>query len=250
MKKLLMALLLLSTTGATLLRAQKQYIHLNDGSVIKGKIFLTEKENVIKIRSGSNIFVYNTQDIDTIMQRAPKDMQILDFNNFFRFGVTLLVGNRGNEQPAPAVFQASFNHTVYDNISVGIGSGMEYYKETTFLPAFANIEYRFRNSRFSPFLYLKCGYLFATNETIHTNNQRYYGYESFLSSWPSYKELHPFGGILINPGIGFNVMISDNFGFTLGIGYRYHKIGFEDDNDYSIDYQYNRLSVNVGILFK
>ena len=94
--------------------------------------------------------------------------------------------------------------------------------------------------------------MFATNETVQTNSQIYYGYESSIAPWPSTRELklYPYGGVLINPGIGFNVMISDNFGFAFGVGYRYHKIGFEGDNGYSIDYQYNRLSIDIGIIFK
>ena len=255
MKKSLILLLLLSALRVPSLYSQMHYVYLSNGNVLKGRILYSENPDVIKLRSSGNIFVYNRQDIDSVTSKKVKpsiEGVPLSFKNFFRVGVDVLVGNKSNEDSAPVVFQASFNHTLYNNFSVGVGSGMEYYKETTFLPAFANLEYRFRNSRFSPFLYLKCGYLFATNETIHTNNQIYYGYESFIGPWPSYKELelHPFGGVLINPGIGFNVMISNDFGFAFGVGYRYHKIGFEGDNGYSIDYQYNRLSVNVGILFK
>ncbi len=255
MKKSLFLLLLLSVLGVSSLYSQTQYVYLNNGSVLKGRILYSDNPNEIKIRSSGNIFVYNRQYIDSVTSKKVKPSTVgipLDFKNFFRIGVDVLVGNKSNEEVAPAVFQASFNHTVYDNISVGVGSGMEYYKETTFLPAFANIEYRFRNTRFSPFVYLKCGYLFAANESIQKNTQIYYGYESSIAPWPSYRELelHPFGGVLINPGIGFNVMISDYFGFFFGVGYRYHKIGFTGDDGYSIDYQYNRLSINIGVLFQ
>ncbi len=247
-----MALLLFIATGTTLLNAQKQYIYLNNGSVIKGKIIYTENQDLIKIRSAGNIFVYNRQDIDTIIYKATGATSPLEFNNFFRVGTTVLIGNRGNEEPAPVAFQVSYNHSVYNNISAGIGAGMEYYKETTFIPAFANFEYRFRNTRFSPFVYLKCGYLFAANESIQTETPVYYDPVSSIAPWPAYKqmELSPHGGFLINPGIGFNVMISDNFGFGLGVGYRYHKIGYYGDNGYSLDYQYNRLSIDIGIIFK
>jgi hypothetical protein len=76
----------------------------------------------------------------------------------------------------------------------------------------------------------------------------------YYDIWPgpgyNTRELDPHGGFMVNPGIGMNIMVSNGFGFTLGFGYRYHRIGFDGEDDYSLVYNYNRLSIDIGIIFK
>ena len=250
MKKIFFLLLLTYVTVTA--NAQKQYIYLKDGSVIKGKMVFSSDPQTVGIRSSGNIYMFKRSDIDTITSSRPMkgSPQDLDFRYFFRTALGILPGNSSNEQVAPALFSASFNRQVYKTISAGIGSGMEFYDQTTFIPLYANIEYRFRDTRFSPFVFLKTGYLFDTGGTVTTGG--YYPEMYDLWPGPGYEtmELTPHGGFMINPGIGMNILVSNNFGFYLGFGYRYHKIGFDGDNDYSLTYNYNRLSIDIGIIFK
>ncbi len=253
MKKNIYVLLLLTGMALTA-NAQKQYVYLKDGSVIKGKLIFSSNPQTLGIRSSGNIYMFKRSEIDTITTARPMKgaPQALDFRYFFRTALGILPGNSSNEQVAPALFSASFNRQVYKTISAGIGSGMEFYNESTFIPLFANIEYRFRNTRFSPLVFLKTGYLFAATETVTTGG--YYpvmpDYYNFIPPGNEPMELEPHGGFMINPGIGMNIMVSNNFGFYLGFGYRYHRIGFDGDNDYSLTYNYNRLSIDIGIIFK
>ena len=247
-------LLLLAAFSAAGIRAQKQYVHLKDGSVFKGKrIYTTDNEKVM-IKSAGNIFVFDRAQVDTITSRhsdltgQPKP---LNFTYFFRTTLGILPGNPDNEQVAPALFSASFNYNIYKNLSLGLGSGMEFYNQATFIPLYANMEYRFRNTRFSPFVFLKSGYLLASGGTVTTGGGYY---PMYYDIWPgpgyNTRELDPHGGFMVNPGIGMNIIVSNGFGFTLGFGYRYHRIGFDGEDDYSLVYNYNRLSIDIGIIFK
>jgi len=252
MKKVIFLLLL--TCTAVTVNAQKQYVYLKNGSVIKGKLIFSSDPQSVGIKSSGNIYMFKRPEIDTITTSRPLkgERQTLEFRYFFRTALGILPGNSYNEQVAPALFSASFNRQVYKTISAGIGSGMEFYNDATFIPLYANMEYRFRNTRFSPVAFLKTGYLFAASETVSTG-----GYNPVMPDYYDYirpgnqpRELTPHGGFMINPGIGMNIMVGNGFGFFLGFGYRYHKIGFDGDNDYSLSYNYNRLSIDIGIIFK
>ena len=253
MKKTLISLLVV-LAAAPLSRAQKQYLFLKDGSIMKGKILFSVNPETVKLASSGNIFVIKRSDIDSVVikrnrySRAPRT---LGFKYFFRAGPGALIGNSGNEQVAPAHFSASFNRQVYKTVSAGLGSGMEFYNGDTFVPLFANVEYRFRDTRFSPVLFLRTGYLFATGGPVTADNY----YRAMPANYiypPNYgtEKLDPHGGGLINPGIGMNIMVCDDFGFYLGFGYRHHSIAFNGADDYSLTYRYNRLSIDIGMIFK
>ena len=237
-----------------LLHAQKQYLFLKNGSILKGKILYSDDPETIKLVSSGNTFYIKRTDIDSVaMKRAnyARTPRPVEFKYFFRANLGILPGNSSNEQVAPAHFSASFNRQVYKTVSAGLGSGMEFYNETTFIPLYANMEYRFRNTRFSPVLFLKTGYLFAAGDSVTTDN--YYPVMPANYIYPpnyGVRKLDPHGGFMINPGIGMNILVSDNFGFYLGFGYRYHRIGFDGADDYSLTYNYNRLSIDIGIIFK
>ena len=252
MRKVIFLLLISSLIPAV--KAQKQYVYLKNGSVIKGKPVFSSDPQKVGIKSSGNIFMFNRSEIDTITMSKPlKGAPELEFKYFFRTALGVLPGNSYNEQVAPAIFSASFNRQVYQNMSAGIGSGMEFYNDATFIPLYANLEYRFRNTRFSPVVFMKTGYLFAATETVTTGGYypvmpQYYDYVMPPGNMP--RELSARGGFMINPGVGMNILVSNGFGFFLGFGYRYHNISFDGDNEYSLTYNYNRLSIDIGIIFK
>jgi len=68
-----------------------------------------------------------------------------------------LLGNSGNSQKAPFSFTTSFNYKVIDKLYVGAGLGAEFLDET-YMPAFAQIQYKFRQTGFTPFVNLQVGY--------------------------------------------------------------------------------------------
>ena len=246
---------MLFTVTAFNVYSQKQYIHLKNGSVIKGKPVYSSDPQTVGVRSSGNIYMFNLSEVDTITSSRPLKggRQTMEFRYFFRTALGILPGNSYNEQVAPAIFSASFNRQVYKTLSAGIGSGMEFYNDATFIPLYANMEYRFRDTRFSPVVFMRTGYLFAASETVTTGGYypvmpEYYDYITLPGNGPV--ELTPRGGFMINPGIGMNIMVSNGFGFFLGFGYRYHKISFEGDNEYLLSYNYNRLSIDIGIIFK
>ena len=246
--------LLFVLAAMPLLHAQKQYLFLKNGSILKGKILFSVNPETVKLASSGNILVIKRSDIDSVAmkkKRYARARRTVGFKYFFRANLGILPGNSGNEQVAPAHFSASFNRQVYKTVSAGLGSGMEFYNETTFIPLYANMEYRFRDTRFSPVLFLKTGYLFATGDSVTTDNNYPVMPTNYIYP-PNYgvRKLDPHGGFMINPGIGMNILVSDDFGFYLGFGYRYHRIAFNGADDYSLMYNYNRLSIDIGIIFK
>jgi len=254
MRKVFLLLSIISLVST--MKAQKQYVYLKNGSVIKGKPVYSSDPRTVGIKSSGSIYMFKPSEIDTITLSKPVKSapQAMEFRYFFRASLGILPGNPYNEQVAPAVFAATFNRQVYKNISAGIGSGLEFYNDATFIPLYANLEYRFRNTRFSPVVFMKTGYLFAANETVTTGGDYPVmpRYNDYVMPPPGNgpQELEPHGGFMVNPGVGMNIMVSNGFGFFLGFGYRYHKLSFEGSNEYSLSYNYNRLSIDIGIIFK
>lgn len=254
MKKI--ALLLLATILAfpVFAQSEKGYVYLKNGSIVKGKYSYTEDQKKLKVESSGNTWIFETSEIDSISKKREK--QSFDIDEiptkkvFYRTELGVLAGNGENSQSAPFSISASGNYKINSNFSAGIGLGLEFFNET-YMPVFANFEYHFKESYSTPFAFLKVGY----QVPIENSNAIYYDVQPIWSSfapWPGeYSEdgLNTKGGVLINPGLGYQQMFNRGFGMSFAIGYQFHRLNYNGENDYSLDIDYNRLSIKIGITF-
>ena len=252
MKKILMLLIVLVIlTPAFAQKNKKDVVYLKSGAVIKGQL-LTNDLATVKINSDGNLWVFLPSEVDSV-SRALKNKPdtVLDKNYFFDTSMGVLVGNSGNAQNAPFSFMTSANFKVFDKLYAGAGLGVEFFDES-YMPAFAQFQYKFRNTRFTPFVNLQLGYMVPLEDSKNQYNNYYY---------PSYSDFYPGGqpqtngklktegGYMINPSLGFQRFTSENFGWFFAFGYRYHQLNYSGNNDYKLEENYSRLSLKIGVIF-
>ena len=249
MKKILILLLSgLLLVPAFAQKGKKDMVYLKSGGIIKGQI-ITNDDASVKINSAGNQWVFKKADVDSISKYSKMRNETgLTQNYFFDTSVGVLVGNSGNSQSAPFSFMSSVNYRIDGNWSAGAGLGIEFLNES-YMPAFAQLQYKFRDTKFTPFFNLQLGY----QVPLEDGNRYQYQYNYSSSSyWPypqSNSELNAKGGFLINPSIGFQQFTSDNFGWFFSFGYRHHQLNYSGDNDYKLESNYSRLSLKIGFIF-
>ena len=254
MKKIPFLLILLLVVGNLLAQTHKKdVVVLKDGTNLKGHFVRVDNDKIV-VQSGRNIWIFNNDQIDSIISATPVKSAdlgspVLKRPYYLKTTFGELVGNSASEKQSPFSFDASFNYGIVTKFYTGVGMGVDFL-ENSYMPVFLNLEYRFRDTRFTPFVGVKGGYLIPLDDGI--SSTIYYDYYPATSSyWPYYpqEELKDKGGLMVNPSFGFVSYINDNLGLSLGIGYRYHEITFKGDNHYQLDKSYNRLTIRLGILF-
>jgi hypothetical protein len=256
MKKLCLFIFISFIAFPVLAQSEKGYVYLKNGTILKGKYEYFNNLEKIKIESAGNLWIFNATEVDSVSRFRANNQSIFEATNkevkcFFRTEIGVLAGNSDNSQNAPFSFSTSLNYTINSNTSVGAGLGLEFLKET-YLPAFINVEYKFRNSFATPYLFVKGGYQIP----IEKSQMVYYDvypYWSSSSIWPGpgyyNQDLDAKGGFLVNPGIGYQRMFSSGFGMSFAFGYQFHRLHFDGENDYRLDIDYNRLTIKLGIIF-
>ncbi|MFV0590737.1 MAG: hypothetical protein ACK5M7_05085 [Draconibacterium sp.] len=255
MKKLCLLWSLFFVSLAAFPQAEKGYIYLKKGTVLKGKYSYSPDQKNVSVFSAGNLWVFTRNEIDTIsanrIGNAPGFFQTMpDSKFFYRIELGVLVGNADNSQNAPLSISGSVNYQLLPRFSVGAGVGIEFLKES-FMPVFANLEYRLHEFPSSPYVFLKAGY----QVPIEESNAVYYDVvPNWMSYWPwpgtsGTEPLDSKGGFLINPGIGYQHMFSPGFGMNFAVGYQFHRLNYSGENDYELDIDYNRLTIKLGIIF-
>ena len=254
----------ISTSGGKALM-EKGYIHMKDGSVVKGKYIYSSDLEKIRIMQGKESKVIDASEVEKITADKPEAAVVpskgkekenakrIDTRTFKWFNLSeggLMIGNPDNEHKAPFLFHTSMNYTFRNQLSAGAGIGVEFYNET-YLPVFASLSYQFNDRNVSPFVTLQAGYLIALENKTRISGG-YYPYDYLSSYWPQpvpKDNLDAQGGFLINPSVGLLFKTSHGYGITLSAGYRFHQLNFRESSDYKLRADYNRLSIKLGILF-
>ena len=248
MKKIvLLAILLVLIEG---IYAQKrEVIYLKGGSIIKGRLVQVD-DHKVAIRSGRNIWYFDNSDIDTITSRwNPFTIAEEGSRNFFiKACGGVLAGSSDNAKATPFSFDASANFRTCSTFYAGIGAGIDFLEES-YMPVFLNLEYRFRESQFTPFIGIQGGYLVPLESEIETQNIDYDSPYGYGYGYYSLQTIDNKGGLMFNPSFGFVSYVNKNLGWTLSFGYRYHQTTFKGDDHYELETNYNRFSVKVGIIF-
>lgn len=255
MKKFALLFLAFTLAFTVFAQSEKGYVYLKSGSVLKGKYAYLENKQKVKLETSGNIWIFNANEIDSISSKRIRtfdqsEKSLTNSKLFYRTELGVLVGNSDNSQSAPFSMSASANYFLLSRLSTGLGLGVEFFNET-YLPVFANFEYRLKESSSSPYAFLKIGYQIPLEES----NAIYYDVYPIWSSfapWPhdySQEGFDTKGGLLINPGIAYQQMFSQGFGMSFAVGYQFHRLNYQGENDYSLDIDYNRLTIKVGIVF-
>lgn len=251
MKKVLILILAgLFLIPAFAQKSKKDIVYLKSGGIIKGQL-ITHDLDKVKINSDGNQWVFNATEVDSVSKYSKPEREAdLKQNYFFDTSMGVLIGNSGNGQKAPFSFMASFNHRVIDKLFLGAGLGTEFFNES-YMPVFGQVQYRFRDTKFTPFFNLQVGYQIAIEDGNRENYVNYYSPSS--SSYYPYPQtsgkLNAEGGLLINPSFGFQRLTSENFGWFLSFGYRHHQLNYSGDNGYKLETNFSRLSLKIGFIF-
>ena len=134
-------------------------------------------------------------------------------------------------------------YRVNEHFSMGIGVGMTALSYLIY-PLFADFRINLSKGNLSPVIALKAGYAFANNKK-----------EIFKEYYGDFKNS---GGVMINPEIGFRVVMTERSDFLLTIGYWYQHVeseiktkpGYWNSGTHNRTTDLNRLSFGVGFLFK
>jgi len=239
-------------------QAKKGHIFLKNGSIIKGKILESAPEGKIYVSSAGNTWVFQKSEIEKLEYNKKLGGDIKNDTLVSKFSIHteagVLIGNSTNSQTAPLIFQTSVNYALTNKLNVGIGAGPEFLKET-YVPVFANFEYKFREGDFTPYLFLQAGYSIPVEKATAMQPDIYPYYNRFSPTiWPgpvynNEDNLKTKGGLMANPGIGVVKMFSPYFGMTFSFGYRFSRLHYSGKDNYGIDLDYNRLSLKLGIIF-
>jgi hypothetical protein len=254
MKKLCLLLLSVVLVFPALAQQEKGYVYLKNGSILKGKYSFTENKQKVRLESAGNVWIFDVDEIDSMSVKrvallSESDQSLFASKFFFRTELGVLTGNSENSQAAPFSLTGSVNY-IQPKLSVGLGLGLEFFNET-YMPVFANIEYKFKQSSSSPYLFLKAGYQVPLEESNAIYYDVYPVYYDYMP-WPGHYSQEGYdtkGGFLINPGFGYQQMFTPGFGMNFAVGYQFHRLNYSGENDYSLDIDYNRMSIKIGIIF-
>lgn len=258
MKKLYLLLIAAFLAFSTIAQTQKGYVYLKNGTILKGKYRYTEDRSKLQIESAGNLWIFEAEEIDHVSTHKSElkkeyEEQNLESAFLLRTELGVLVGSSENSQSAPFSFSSVLNYSITSKFSAGAGIGLDFLKET-YLPAFVNFEYKFRNSYSTPYVFLKAGYEIPLEDAnpVYNNGIQPYYYD--IMPWPVpnnvNQEIKPNGGFMINPGIAFQRIYSSGFGMSLAFGYQFNRLRYSGENDYQLDIDYNRLTIKLGIIFK
>ncbi len=255
MKKLCLLLFATILSFPVFAQREKGYVYLKNGSILKGKYSYLENQQKVKLETSGNIWIFGANEIDSISAKRIQtfheiDQSFPESKFFYRTELGVLAGSADNSQSAPFSLTGSVNYRLMPKISLGLGLGLEFFNET-YMPVFANFEYKLRESSSSPYLFLKAGYQVPLEESNAIYYDVYPVWSSF-APWPGYYGQEGYdtkGGFLINPGLGYQQMFTPGFGMNFAVGYQFHRLNYNGENDYSLDIDYNRLSIKVGIIF-
>ncbi len=230
-------------------KSKKDIVYLKSGAIVRGQLLKSDLETV-KINSSGNEWVFKPSEVDSVVRASKTPTSSgLTKNYFFDTSMGVLVGNSGNEQKSPFSFMTSVNFNVYRNWFAGAGLGAEFLTES-YMPAFAQFQYKFRDTRFAPFVNLQLGYMVPLEDGNQQHYTNYYpAYSNYYPGPQTNEKLKADGGFMINPSFGFQRFASENFGWFFSFGYRYHKLNYSGSDGYKLESNFSRLSLKIGFIF-
>ena len=128
-----------------------------------------------------------------------------------------------------ASFHVVNGYRINEHWSAGFGLGAENFRWNSYVPLFLEGNYSLLSSGSTPFVNVMAGYLLPFRNV---------GSEK--------------GGFTCGGNLGFDFFISDHFGITTSVGYRFAIISTETNgwDDFLNVQQANRYAIKFGVIFK
>ncbi len=169
------------------------------------------------------------------------------FTGYFNItDMGLLIGSPQNQHPAPFTFMTTNGFHLSEQLSLGVGVGVEF-PAGTYMPIVLDARYYVRKTGFSPFFSLYGGYALALDDDGSGQNGYY---TDVVWPYPAYQPYTAKGGWLLNPGFGIRNMFGENFGIVFSVGYRVQRLYYQGGEDRRLIVDYNRLALKIGIIFR
>lgn len=208
--------------------AQKQSVHLKNGSVIRGKVLEFHPDSIIKVQSNGNIWVFQTEEL-----LYEKDYVPAKDSSGVRFEI----------RPHTVGLGLQISYRFKNRMQSGIGLSLSYIDDELFLPVFADFRYDLFDKSNTLFVLGSAGYSFYLS--------RYY------NDYGWYEDYDIKGGLHLKAGIGYKFWFPDNWGFSIYLAYRYQAYSesysvYQQTNPPILqhyDYQYSIYRPELGVAF-
>ena len=231
--------------------AMEDIIYLKNGSIIRGVIIEQIPNQSIKVQTkDKNVFVFKYEEIEKMTKEESKiennntgndfnnsDIKTSGYVNYSEVFYNTAIGNA--KSPSYSVKNGDYSYGfktvngfyVKDNISLGLGIGIEKFQNVSDLPLTLESRLSLIKGKVSPVFNVAVGYGIGLDGSS--------------------------GGLLFNPSFGIKAYISKNVAYLFNIGYRLKTIVW-DLNIYNNGYYvrtiqetalWSFVSISTGLAF-
>jgi len=187
-------------------------VYLKNGSVIRGMIIEQIPNQTITIQTADrNLFVFEVEQIEKITKEeiphmktkgGPSPAACIGEQKGFEATLDLLFGIQLDWGEPVLGMHAIAGYRFFPQLFIGGGAGMEIYSEETYAPLFMQIRTDFIEGRISPFFAVNVGYAFG---------------------WVDGEDGSDWGGIFMEPCIGFRFNIAEHFGLNISSSFKFQR---------------------------
>lgn len=216
-------------------------VYLKNGSIIRGIIIEQVPSQSIKVQTKDrNVFVFK---FDEIEKMTKENLPSNSYNNSSRINDLKKSGfiNLTEINYCPGIGRVKYGNYDFENIdysfgfrtvngfqlnehlSLGIGIGIDKYKNVTLLPITFDARATILKGKVSPVFTMNAGYAVGLDDVK--------------------------GGIVINPQIGIKTYISNNVAYVFNIGYKLQRQEVTYLTSYNNYYYYNTYTENTENIF-
>ena len=224
--------------------AQGKYedvVYLKNGSIIHGMIVEHVPNKSLSIKSGTNLFVYN---LDEVAKYTREEVKGEDGNGGYGFKPKGYVGTfelgladypgGGNLPMAAFMLVNSYQFNPY--VALGLGLGAEVSSQNIYnVPVYADTRFYFTKTRVAPYANIGFGY----NLNIAS-----YDYGYYYGSGTNYNH-----GMMFNPAIGVRFAITKKVGVGLNVGYKLLNSYVEDYYSDKVSVLTHGVTIRAGVIF-
>ena len=225
-------------------KRERQEVVLNDGTVIAGTI-VADSSDFLKVRiKRPQVITLNKSQIYStgrVRRSVVNPAEIRGYS--IRLSASLLAGRNISGNKGSMSIHLSNGYQFRNGFGAGFGTGIEEL-DVLVMPVYGELRFRPLKTRLSPFLWMKSGYGFPLSDR-DGGDYYYYGY------FPESK-----GGMMFNAGAGLALYSWNRTAVSIGIGYRYQKLIFGQNNIWSQESQnelithFKRIEVQFGFIFR
>jgi hypothetical protein len=223
-------------------------VYLKNGSIIRGIIIEQVPNQNIKIQTKDrNVFVFKYDEIEKMtkenlpIENSNNSSNMTDFKKSGFINLTEInycpgvgdvkIGNNTIENVDYSFgFRLINGYQFNEHLSLGLGIGIDRYKNTTFLPLTFDVRATILKGKVSPAFTANVGYAIGLGDVK--------------------------GGLVINPQIGIKTYISKNVAYLFNIGYKlqaqeilysYRNYNYYDTKTEKVYFQF--LTLSTGFVF-